>query len=79
MIKTKAFELIPRPVPPQTRSSLYKQIVEEFVKSEHQSVLVQTDRRASTLVQGLRKVLKAEASSGIKVVQRGQEVYLVKS
>ncbi|MCX8032459.1 MAG: hypothetical protein N3B14_03555 [Thermoleophilia bacterium] len=79
MAKTKAFELIPRPVPPQTRSSLYKQIVEEFINGGHESVLVQTDRKASTLVQGLRKVLKAETRSGIKVVQRGQEVYLVRS
>jgi hypothetical protein len=80
MAKGKGFELVPRRVPIRQRSSFYKQIVTEFLASSEVSVvIVGTDRKPATLVQGLRKVLKAEETNSIKVIQRAQEVYLVKN
>lgn len=79
MVKGKAFTLIPQPLPTRTRSSLYREIVSEFVEKGMQSALVaDTERKPATLVQGLRKVLKAEGYEDIKVVQRLSEVYLVR-
>ena len=37
-----------------------------------------TDRKAATLVQGLRKVIQSEGVKGVRVLQRSQEVYLAK-
>ena len=79
MAKGKGFELVPRHVPLRQRSSFYKEIVTEFLKGGEKSVSVQgTDRKAATLVQGLRKVIQSEGVKGVKVVQRSQEVYLAK-
>lgn len=80
MARTKDFKLVPKPVPPRRRSSFYKRIVEEFLESKEESALVEaTDRKPVTLVQGLRKVLDAEGIEGVGVVQRGEEVYLVRA
>jgi len=80
MVKGKGFELIPRSVPPRQRSSFYKQIITEFLNGSQRSVMVGgTDRKPVTLVQGLRKVLETDGVAGVRVVQRGQEVFLEKS
>lgn len=79
MVEGKGFKLVPRPVPIRQRSSFYKDIVNEFLKSGEESVVISgTDRKPATLVQGLRKVLQGEDAKGVKVVQRSQEVYLSK-
>jgi hypothetical protein len=79
MAKNKGFELIPQPVPARQRSSFYKEIIAEFLKSGEPSVFVSgTDRKPVTLVQGLRKALEMEGAEDIKVVQRSQGVFLTK-
>ena len=79
MAKGKGFELVPARVPARQRSSFYKEIVTEFLSGREQSVAVAgTDRKAATLVQGLRKVVQSEGIKGVKVLQRSQEVYLAK-
>jgi hypothetical protein len=79
MAKGKGFELIPQAVPMRQRSSFYKEIVNAFQASGDKSAVVAgTDRKPVTLVQGLRKVLEAENVRNIKVVQRGNEIFLVK-
>jgi hypothetical protein len=79
MAKGKGFELIPRAVPLRQRSSFYKEIVNEFLASGEASAIVAgTDRKPVTLVQGLRKVLEAEGIQNIRVVQRANEIFLVK-
>ncbi len=79
MAKGKGFELVPQSVPLRQRSSFYKEIVTEFLRSGEKSVAVAgTDRKPATLVQGLRKVLQSEGTKGIKVIQRAQNVYLAK-
>lgn len=80
MAKAKGFELVPQAVPLRQRSSFYKEIVAEFLKSGEKSVLVGgTDRKPATLVQGLRKALQSEKAKGVRVVQRSREVYLTKA
>ncbi len=80
MAKGRGFELVPRHVPLRQRSSFYKEIIAEFLSGSEKSVLVAgTDRKPATLVQGLRKILQSEGTKGVKVLQRSQEVYLVKS
>jgi len=80
MAKSRGFELVPRRVPLRQRSSFYKQILTEFMSTSEASVQIAgTDRKPATLVQGLRKVLQSEGTKGVKVVQRAQDVYLVRS
>jgi hypothetical protein len=79
MVKGKGFELVPKHVPLRQRSSFYKEIITEFLNSGEKSVTVAgTDRKAATLVQGLRKVIQSEGVKGVKVLQRAQDVYLAK-
>jgi len=80
MAKVKGYELVPKRVPVRQRSSFYKEIITEFLASKETSVeIAGTDRKPATLVQGLRKVLQSEGAKNVKVVQRSQDVYLVKS
>ncbi len=77
--RSKGYSLVPKSVPSRQRTSFYKQIVADFLASGEESVLVEgTDRKPVTLVQGLRKVLEAEDSSEVRVIQRGQETYLTR-
>ncbi|MCZ7664321.1 MAG: hypothetical protein M5U22_15945 [Thermoleophilia bacterium] len=79
MGRSKGYSLVPKSVPSRQRTSFYKQIVADFLASGEESVLVEgTDRKPVTLVQGLRKVLEAEDSSEVRVIQRGQETYLTR-
>jgi hypothetical protein len=79
MIKGKGFELIPRPLPMRQRSSFYKEILADFLKSGEKCVAIaNTGRKSATLVQGLRKVIQSEGTKGVRVVQRSQEVFLAK-
>ena len=79
MSKAKGYELLPKAVPSRQRSSFYKQIITDFLDSGQRSVvIVGTDRKPVTLVQGLRKALEADAVKGVSVVQRSQEIFLTK-
>jgi hypothetical protein len=79
MPRGKGFELIPQAVPMRQRSSFYKEIVNEFVSSGEKSAIVAgTDRKPVTLVQGLRKVLEADNVNNVRVVQRANDIFLVK-
>lgn len=82
MVRGKGFELIPQPVPPRraSSSSFYRQILDEFLQSNVESALVSgTERKPATLVQGLRKALQADDVTGVSIVQRSNDVYLVRS
>ncbi|HEY5529136.1 MAG TPA: hypothetical protein VIL51_06765 [Thermoleophilia bacterium] len=79
VVKSKGYMLVPRLVPTRQRSSFYKEIVTDFMASREKSVAVEgTDRKAVTLVQGLRKVLEADGIATIRVMQRDGAVYLTK-
>ena len=79
VVKSKGYTLVPRLVPTRQRSSFYKEIVTDFMASREKSVAVEgTDRKAVTLVQGLRKVLEADGIATVRVMQRDGAVYLTK-
>lgn len=72
------YRLVPAEVPKRQRTSFYQEIIDDFRRSNEKSVLVEADKRAVTLVQGLRKTLDAEGITEISVVQRGADTYLVR-
>src|SRR5680860_1873313 len=68
MVQRKNFNLVSKSVPTRERSSLYKDMVEEFLESGEASVLVdQTNRKPVTLVQGLRKAIETGEMDAVKV------------
>ena len=77
----KRVQLVPKAVPARTRgggSSLYIDIVEEFVDADIESALIEADKKAVTIVQGLRKAIEGTPfEEFVAVTQRGEEVYLV--
>jgi hypothetical protein len=79
MARDKGFTLIPQAVPARQRSSLYKEIVSEFLASGERSAVVGgTDRKPVTLVQGLRKALEAGDVKNVKVIQRSKDIFLIR-
>jgi hypothetical protein len=79
MAHSKGYQLVPKAVPQRIRTNFYQEIVQEFVSSGEKSVLVDgTERKPTTLVQGLRKAIEATENRDIKVVQRMGETYLTK-
>ena len=82
MAKTeeKTYRLTYSEVPKTRRSGLYTAIIREFQEMEEESVLVSdTGKKPMTLQQGLRKALETEGIDDVRMVQRGEETYLVKS
>jgi hypothetical protein len=77
----KRVQLVPKAVPARTRgggSSLYIDIVEEFVEADIESAQIEADKKAVTIVQGLRKAIEGTPfEEFVAVTQRGSEVYLV--
>jgi hypothetical protein len=79
MARQNGYTLVSKTIPSRRRTGFYELIIADFKASKDKSVLVDgTERKPATLVQGLRKVLKAEGATNVKVVQRGDETYLVK-
>lgn len=76
---SKGFKLVPADIPRRQRTSFYTEIISDFKRLKDTSALVDgTGKKPVTLVQGLRKALEAEGITDIGVVQRGDEVFLVK-
>lgn len=79
MARQNGYTLVSKTIPSRRRTGFYEFIIADFKASKDKSALVDgTERKPATLVQGLRKVLKAEGPTNVKVVQRGDETYLVK-
>lgn len=79
MARQSGYTLVSKSIPSRRRTGFYEQIIADFKAGKDKSALVDgTERKPATLVQGLRKVLKSEGGAGVKVLQRGDETYLVK-
>jgi hypothetical protein len=75
----KPYRLVPMEVPKTTRSSLYLEIVDEFVASGAESAMVELPgRKANSLNVGLRKAVAASGAKVLVKVRAGQ-VYLQKA
>jgi len=82
MAKTeeKTHRLVSSEVPETRRSGLYTAIIRDFQEMEEESVLASdTGKKPVTLQQGLRKALETQGIDDVRVVQRGEETYLVKA
>ncbi len=74
------YRLVPSELPQRRRSSRYAEIIREFRAGDAESVLIaETGRKPLTLWQGLRKALQVEGIEDVRVVQRGEETYLVRT
>ena len=66
------------PASARSKSTLYSEIVADFLEKHITSVLVQlSNRKPATVYIGLKKAVK-EANAPLKVRKLGDEVYIVK-
>ncbi len=76
------YTLVPTPLPPAGRrgaSSVYRDIVEDFIGMQNQSVRVEYDRKPATVYISLKRVVRSDPRyASIKVSVRGDQVFLVK-
>ena len=76
------YKLIPEPVPPAGRrgaSSTYCDMIDQFLEMNDASVRVEYDRKPATVYVSLKRTARSDAKyDGIKVSQRGENVYLIK-
>ena len=82
MAKTeeKSHRLVSSEVPKTRRSGFYAAIIRESQEMKEESVLVSdTGKKPMTLQQGLRKALETQGIDDVRMVQRGEETYLVKA
>jgi hypothetical protein len=62
----------------RSKSVVYSRILSEFVSSTMTSVRVEIDKKPATIYQQLLKTIKEQGTQGVKIVRRGEKVYLVK-
>lgn len=72
-------KLVPAPLPPRASraSGEYVQMALEFAKADYASAKVEGNAKPASIVAGLKKAV-ADLSVPVKVVSRGDEVYLVR-
>ena len=77
------YQLVPEPVPPAGRraaSSVYTEMLDAFLALKDESVRVEYDRKPSTVYISLKRAVKADPRyDGIKVSQRGDHIYLIRT
>ncbi len=75
------FKLVPAEVPPAGRrggSSVYTEMVEQFLAQKAPSVRVQYDRKPATVYIALKRVVRSDPRfAAVRVSQRGNDVYLI--
>jgi hypothetical protein len=75
MPKNSTYTLVPCEVPSSKKESgVYKEMIADFKEAKEDSMLIETDKKIPTLLNGLRRV----KDDSIVIVQRGKEVYLLK-
>lgn len=73
------YKLIPEPVPPKVRSSIYLHILEDFVASKEASARVEIDRKPAAVHLGLTKAKQSDPRlKNISVLTRKGAIYLKK-
>lgn len=74
------YKLIPEEIPAISKSTVYENILDEFLKSKSKSVRVEVvKKKPSTVHQGLLKMKRSNASfATVFVVRRGDSIYLKK-
>jgi hypothetical protein len=74
------YKLVPEAIPPISKSTLYEQILGDFLGGKVASVRVDVpSKKPSTVLQGLLKVKRTDRKfASIGVVRRGETIYLKK-
>ena len=73
------YKLTARDMPGRRTHSIYADILREFVENGEASMLVQVeDKKPQTVRAGLRTAIKQEGSVEVRLVQRGEDTYLVR-
>lgn len=74
------YKLVPKAIPAISKSTVYQNILDDFLKGKDKSCQVLVPKRKpSTVHQGLLKVKRANPDySSVSVVRRGDEIYLRK-
>jgi hypothetical protein len=76
----KSYKLTESDVPERRTQSLYADIVADFIAQGAESMQVAIEgMKPATLRAGLRRALKGKDSEGVKLAQRGEETYLVRT
>ena len=75
----KPYKFTPADVPPRSKGTgVYAEIVANFMAREAESMCVELDGvKPATLRSGLRSAIKTEGASQVRLVQRGEETFLV--
>lgn len=80
MVEIKPVKEVPKKVV-RSRSSRYVEIVKQFLESKQPSVEVvlgEGDPKPNTVYQQLVKAIKKEGITGVQVVRRGEQIFLVR-
>ena len=76
----KTYELTESDVPARHTTSLYPDIVADFLCQSTESMQVTIEgMKPATLRAGLRRALKGRETEGVKLAQRGEDTYLVRA
>ena len=75
----KPYKFTPSDIPARQTSSLYADIISDFLAQGAESMEVQLEAvKPETLRSGLRTALKNRGAQDVKLVQRGAGTYLVR-
>lgn len=75
-----AYKFTPAEVPPRSKGTgVYAEIVADFMAQGAESMRVELDGvKPTTLRSGLRSAIKSEGADQVRLVQRGDETFLVR-
>lgn len=74
------YKLIPEPIPPITKATVYENVLDDFLKGKNATVRVEVPKKKpATIHQGLLKTKRLNSRfSPVSVVRRGEALYLRK-
>ena len=76
----KTYKLTEGNVPERHTSSVYADIVADFIAQGTESMQITMEgMKPATLRAGLRRALKGKEAEGVKLTQRGEETYLARA
>lgn len=76
----KSYKLTESNVPERRTQSIYAYIVADFIAQDSASMQVTIEgMKPATLRAGLRRALKGKEAEDVRLAQRGEETYLVRT
>jgi hypothetical protein len=76
----KTYKLTESQIPERRSQSLYGDIIDDFIARGAETMQVTIEgMKPATLRAGLRRALKGREDEGVRLAQRGENTYLVRS